>query len=172
MRPQKKLKTKQLNIRIVAVSGGFDPIHIGHIRMFKEAKKLGDKLVVILNNDHWLRKKKGAVFMPQHERKELIKAIQYVDEVILTSHKPNPQDMSVCKELQKLRPHIFGQGGDRNTANIPPCEVRLQKEIGFKIIQNLGQGGKIQSSSWLLAGYLEKIKSSGGDKPKEQPREV
>ena len=172
MRPQKKLKTKQLNIRIVAVSGGFDPIHIGHIRMFKEAKKLGDKLVVILNNDHWLRKKKGAVFMPQHERKELIKAIQYVDEVILTSHKPNPQDMSVCKELQKLRPHIFGQGGDRNTANIPPCEVRLQKEIGFKIIQNLGQGGKIQSSSWLLASYTEKIKSSGGDKAKEQPREV
>ena len=110
--------------------------------------------------------------MPQHERKELIRAIQYVDEVILTSHKPNPQDMSVCKELQKLRPHIFGQGGDRNTANIPPCEVQLQKEIGFKIIQNLGQGGKIQSSSWLLAGYLEKIKSSGGDKPKEQPREV
>ena len=170
MRPQKKIK--QLNIRIVAVSGGFDPIHIGHIRMFKEAKKLGDKLVVILNNDHWLRKKKGAVFMPQHERKELIKAIQYVDEVILTSHKPNPQDMSVCKELQELRPHIFGQGGDRNTANIPLCEVRLQKEIGFKIIQNLGQGGKIQSSSWLLAGYLEKIKLNNNSGPKEQPREI
>lgn len=160
------------NVRVVAVSGGFDPIHIGHVRMFREAKKLGDKLVVILNNDNWLMKKKGAVFMPQHERKELIEAIQHVDEVIITKHEPNPQDMSVCTELQELRPHIFAQGGDRNMANIPPCEVQLQKEIGFKIVQNVGRGGKVQSSSWLLAGYMEKIKSSTGDWSKEKLREV
>jgi D-beta-D-heptose 7-phosphate kinase/D-beta-D-heptose 1-phosphate adenosyltransferase len=170
MKTEPKKKSNK-NIKIVAVSGGFDPIHIGHIRMFKEAKKLGDKLVVILNNDHWLMKKKGVVFMPQRERKELIEAIQHVDKVMLTQHKPNPQDMSVCQELQKLRPHIFAQGGDRNTANIPPCEVRLQKEIGFKIIQNMGLGGKIQSSSWLLTNYLEKNKLTA-DKSKEQPREV
>ena len=66
MRQNKKKKV------VVAVSGGFDPIHVGHVRMFKEAKALGDELVVILNNDHWLRKKKGYVFMNQSERKELI----------------------------------------------------------------------------------------------------
>ena len=64
---------------IVAVSGGFDPVHIGHVRMFKEAKALGDRLVVILNNDNWLIKKKGFVFMPQEERKEIIEAIKCVD---------------------------------------------------------------------------------------------
>ena len=57
------------------MSGGFDPIHIGHIRLFDEAKKLGDELVVVLNNDHWLKKKKGYAFMPQNERKEIIQAL-------------------------------------------------------------------------------------------------
>ena len=86
---------------VVAVSGGFDPLHIGHIRLLKVAKKFGDKLIVILNNDNWLRKKKGFVFMPQKERKELIEALTSVDKVILTSHPKNPTDMSVCKDLKK-----------------------------------------------------------------------
>src|SRR3989344_9512559 len=72
---------------VVAVSGGFDPIHVGHIRMFRAAKKLGDTLVVIVNNDHWLIKKKGRVFMPERERKELIEAIAGVDRGVLTTHK-------------------------------------------------------------------------------------
>jgi D-beta-D-heptose 7-phosphate kinase/D-beta-D-heptose 1-phosphate adenosyltransferase len=141
---------------VVAVSGGFDPVHVGHVRLFQEAKKLGDELVVILNNDNWLRKKKGHVFMPQNERKEVIEAIRGVDRVVLTGHKPNPRDMSVCAELKKIRPDIFAQGGDRHSGNIPPCEVRLQKEIGFKIVNNVGKGGKVQSSSWLLANYLKR----------------
>jgi len=139
---------------VVVVSGGFDPIHVGHVRMFQEAKAMGDKLVVILNNDNWLHQKKGFVFMPEKEREELIKGIKWVDEVVLTSHKPGAKDMSVCRELQKIKPGIFAQGGDRNTGNIPPCEVVLQKTIGYKVVNNVGGGGKVQSSSWLLNAYL------------------
>jgi D-beta-D-heptose 7-phosphate kinase/D-beta-D-heptose 1-phosphate adenosyltransferase len=136
---------------IVAVSGGFDPIHIGHIRMFKKAKALGDKLIVILNNDNWLKKKKGYAFMPQKERKEIIENIKWVDRVVLTTHKPDPQDMSVCKDLAKLKPDIFANGGDRKRGNVP--EDLVCEKYGIKMAFNIGNGGKIQSSSWLLEKY-------------------
>src|SRR5437016_337261 len=100
--------------KVVMVSGGFDPVHIGHVRMFHEAKKLGDELVVYVNNDHWLRAKKGFVFMPEHERKEIIEAFEPVDKVIISSHKKNPKDMSVRMGLIKIQPHIFANGGDRD----------------------------------------------------------
>ena len=138
---------------VVAVSGGMDPIHIGHIRMFKEAKKLGDELLVILNNDNWLIKKKGYFFMPDRERKELIESIKCVDRVVLTSHKPNTDDMSVCKELLKYKPDIFVNGGDRTKKNIP--EVPICEQIGCRMVFGVGQGGKIQSSSWLLGKFVE-----------------
>lgn len=140
---------------IVAVSGGFDPLHVGHVRMFEEARKLGDKLVVILNNDNWLKKKKGYVFMPQGERRELIKALAVVDEVVVTKHPKNADDMSVCEALSRVRPHVFANGGDRTRKNIP--EVPVCKEIGCKMVFNIGEGGKVQSSSWLLAKYANKI---------------
>lgn len=145
-----KKKNKKI---VVAVSGGFDPIHIGHIDMFGEAKELGDELVVILNNDNWLQKKKGHVFMPQQERKEIIEALKPVDRVILTDHKPNPNDMSVCRELEKLRPDIFANGGDRTKQNIP--EVATCEKINCKMIFGVGKRGKIQSSSWLLDKYMK-----------------
>ncbi|MDD5569239.1 MAG: adenylyltransferase/cytidyltransferase family protein [Candidatus Pacebacteria bacterium] len=137
---------------IVAVSGGFDPVHIGHVRMFKEAKELGDKLVVILNNDNWLKKKKGFAFMPQKEREELIKNIKWVDDVLVTAHKRNPKDMSVVAELKKLKPDVFANGGDRKKGNIP--EVAVCEKNGIKMVFNIGHGGKVQSSSWLLAAYM------------------
>ncbi len=133
---------------IVAVSGGFDPVHIGHVRMMREAKKLGDKLIVILNNDNWLKKKKGHAFMSQQERKEILQAIRWVDGVVLTGHKPDSKDMSVCAELKKIKPDIFANGGDRKFGNIP--EVPVCKAIGCKMVFNVGHGGKVQSSSWLL----------------------
>lgn len=142
-----KTKNKKRQI-IVAVSGGFDPIHIGHVRLFQRAKKLGNKLVVILNNDNWLKAKKGYSFMPQEERKEVIQAIAVVDEVIITSHPQNPKDMSVCAELALIKPHIFANGGDRNKNNIP--EVATCEEINCHMVFNIGDGGKVQSSSWLL----------------------
>jgi len=133
---------------VVAVSGGFDPIHIGHARMFEEAKKLGDKLVVILNNDNWLKKKKGYNFMPQEERAELIRNIKWVDDVMITEHGADTIDMSVCNELMKLKPDIFANGGDRKLDNIP--EVPVCEKIGCEMIFNVGFGGKVQSSSWLI----------------------
>ncbi|MBI2594945.1 MAG: adenylyltransferase/cytidyltransferase family protein [Candidatus Colwellbacteria bacterium] len=150
---RKKAKNR---VKVVAVSGGWDPIHIGHIRLFQEAKKLGDQLVVIINNDNWLMKKKGYIFMPQRERKELIEALEAVDKVIISSHKPNPKDMSVVKELKKLKPDIFANGGDRTTKNTP--EKAVCKVIGCKMVYNLGRGGKVQSSSWLLNAFLNNSK--------------
>lgn len=144
---------------IVAVSGGFDPLHVGHTRLFAEAKKRGDELVVILNNDNWLKAKKGFVFMREHERKEIIEAIAGVDRVVLTQHKPNPKDMSVCRELKKLRPHIFVNGGDRRKGNLNDAETVVCKRINCKMIFHTGSGGKIQSSSWLLDNYKKLFKS-------------
>ncbi len=132
----------------VAVSGGFDPVHIGHVRMFNEAKKLGDRLVVILNNDHWLRDKKGQEFMGQNERKEIIEAFEAVDEVVITWHSPDYADMSVCRELERIRPHIFANGGDRHAENVP--EIATCKAINCKMVYNVGAGGKVQSSSLLI----------------------
>lgn len=151
---KKKVKPLSKKPKVVAVSGGFDPIHIGHVRMFNEAKKLGDKLVIILNNDNWLRKKKGAAFMPDHERKEVIEALASVDEVLLTSHSENPEDMSVCAELEKVKPDIFANGGDRKNENDIPESV-VCRRYGIKMIFNVGRGGKVQSSSWLLNKYKE-----------------
>ncbi|OGG80052.1 hypothetical protein A3A39_03095 [Candidatus Kaiserbacteria bacterium RIFCSPLOWO2_01_FULL_54_13] len=132
----------------VAVSGGFDPLHIGHARLFRAARKLGDKLVVILNNDNWLRAKKGFVFMPQKERAELIRTLPFVDTVVLTKHRRDDPDRSVCRVLEKIRPAIFANGGDRFAKNTP--EVALCKRLGIKMIFNVGRGGKVQSSSWMI----------------------
>ncbi len=147
-------KPKQI---VVAVSGGFDPIHIGHIRLIKAAKKLGDKLVVILNNDNWLKKKKTHIFMHQKERKEILESIYGVDEVILTDHPRNPKDMSVSKEILKIKPDIFANGGDRK-AEKDILETEACRRVGCKLIFNVGHGGKVQSSSWLLTKYVEKVK--------------
>ncbi len=139
---------------IVAVSGGFDPIHRGHVRMFKEAKKLGDKLVVIINNDNWIKLKKGYGFMNEKDRAEVIRAFRDVDDVVITKHTKNTKDMSVCNELRRIKPDVFANGGDRKLNNIP--EVAVCKEISCKMIFNIGVGGKVQSSSWLLKDYVKK----------------
>lgn len=135
-------------MKVVAVSGGFDPIHIGHLRMFQEARALGDRLVVILNNDYWLIKKKGFVFMPQEERAEIIAAFPFVDEVVLTVHEEGSEDRSICKELELLKPHIFANGGDRRNEDEIP-ESAVCREHGIEMVFNVGRGGKVQSSSWL-----------------------
>ncbi|MEX0877965.1 MAG: adenylyltransferase/cytidyltransferase family protein [Candidatus Spechtbacterales bacterium] len=139
---------------IVAVSGGFDPLHKGHVQLFKEAKKLGDELVVILNNDNWLEEKKGYGFMPEEERAYIIEALEVVDRVFITEHPKNPKDMSVADALRKVKPAIFGNGGDRKEHNTPESDVC--EEIGCKMVYNLGD--KVQSSSWLLEDFFHKRK--------------
>lgn len=148
------MKKKQI---VVAVSGGFDPLHFGHVRYLQDAKKLGDELVVILNNDNWLKDKKGFAFMPERERKELVCSIVGVDRVIVTHHKPGEYltDRSVIKELKKLKPDIFANGGDRLADNIP--EYVACEALGIKMVFGVGAGGKVQSSSWLT----KKVVGSG-----------
>lgn len=141
----------------VASSGGFDPLHIGHIRMFEAAKKLGDIHIVVVNNDNWLCKKKGANFIPQQERLEIVLALRSVDGVVLTAHPKNPNDMSVSNELRFLHPDIFVNGGDRKDHNTP--ETQVCNELGIKMEFNVGVGGKVQSSSWLLAGHENQAKN-------------
>lgn len=136
-------------MQIVATSGGFDPLHIGHIRCFKEAKKLGDYLVVILNSDRFLKEKKGIVFMPWAERKEIIESLECVDQVV----ECVDENQSVCKTLERISPHIFAKGGDRILENIPEREVC--ERLNIKMVFNVG-GNKVQSSSWLLKKYLLK----------------
>jgi cytidyltransferase-like protein len=135
-------------MKTVAVSGGFDPIHIGHVRLIKKARKLGDKLVVILNNDNWLIAKKGKAFMPQEERKEVLLALEAVDEVVITEHKPDDPDRSVSDALMKVKPDIFANGGDRTLKNVP--EDLACNKLGCEMVYNVGEGGKVQSSSSLI----------------------
>lgn len=90
--------------------------------------------------------------MPERERKEIIVALACVDQVIVTKHKKNPSDMSVCHELQVLKPDVFANGGDRTKKNIP--ELAVCDEIDCKMVFGIGRGGKVQSSSWLTEKLL------------------
>ena len=138
---------------VVAVSGGFDPLHMGHIKYLKKAKSLGDELVVILNTDDFLKKKKGYVFMPYIERKQILQSIKYVDRVIRCVDK----DQTVARTLELLRPHIFAKGGDRTIENIPEAEIDICRKLGVKVVLGVG-GGKIQSSSWLTKKHQNQQK--------------
>ena len=127
---------------IVATCGYFDPLHAGHIELFEKAKKLGDKLIVILNNDEQAILQKGFAFMPLEERKKIIEAIKFVDEIFISIDK----DKSVCKSLEALKPDILAKGGDRTKDEIP--EAKICEKLRIKIIDGLGE--KIQSSSELI----------------------
>ena len=130
-------------MKIVAISGGFDPIHIGHIRYIREASRLGDFLVVIVNTDEFLIRKKGRAFMPLVERLEIVRSIKGVEEAIACID----DDQTVCRTLELIKPHIFAKGGDRTLENIPEREVC--ERLGIKMLFGVG-GGKIQSSSELI----------------------
>jgi D-beta-D-heptose 7-phosphate kinase/D-beta-D-heptose 1-phosphate adenosyltransferase len=125
----------------VAVSGYFDPIHVGHLEYLKLAKELGDKLVVIVNNNYQCVLKKGKPFMDEADRVEIVKALGIVDEVFLSID----QDKSVCASLEEVKPNIFANGGDRHTSEVPETDVCRRYNI--EIVDGLG--GKIRSSSDL-----------------------
>lgn len=136
------------------VSGGFDPVHVGHIRLFRKAKELGDELVVVINNDNWLRFKKGFSFMSEQDRKEIIESFSFVDRVHITAHESDTEDISVCREIELIRPHIFANGGDRHAGNIP--EYELCERLGIEMVFNVGDGGKLRSSSDLVKEAVKK----------------
>ena len=127
----------------VCVSGYFNPLHKGHVRYLKEAKKLGDCLVVIVNNDKQVKLKGNKLFMDQKERLEIVSAIRYVDKALLSIDK----DGSVIQTLKLVKPDIFAKGGDRTIDNIP--ERAICGKLGIKIVARVGRK-KIQSSSKLL----------------------
>ena len=132
--------------KIVAVSGGFDPVHIGHIRYLKEASEIG-RVLVMLNSDEWLTRKKGTPFMPYEERKEILEAIRYVYKVVPVIDS----DDSVAESIIHYKPDVFAKGGDRTIENIPEKEKEACKQIGAKLMVGIG-GKKVQSSSWLIKG--------------------
>tara|TARA_B100000700_G_scaffold330703_1_gene458446 strand:- start:15743 stop:16168 length:426 start_codon:yes stop_codon:yes gene_type:complete len=130
----------------IALSGGFDPVHVGHVRMIQSAADVGD-VVIIANSDDWLQRKKGYIFMPWSERAEILSAFKGVVAVI----QGKDDDDSVCESIADLKNTMdidyFGNGGDRKNNNTP--EVALCDQLGIELVWNLG-GQKIQSSSELV----------------------
>ena len=129
---------------IVCVSGYFDPLHIGHIEYFKLSKKIGSKLMVIVNNDEQSVLKKGKSFMPCDERIQIIRELKCVDFVVKSIDK----DRTVCNTLKNLvpKPNYFCNGGDQNNNTIPETQICKDRNIELRD----GFGDKIQSSSWLI----------------------
>ena len=143
-------------MKIVIVSGGFDPLHSGHINHFEAARGLGDKLIIALNSDDWLARKKGQPFMPFHERAAIISKLQMVDDV----WQFNDDDESASAALVRAKTAfpdatiIFGNGGDRQKDNIPEMDVE-----GVEFVFGVGGNNKANSSSWILKEWQQPTKS-------------
>tara|TARA_Y100000385_G_scaffold245967_1_gene264976 strand:+ start:95 stop:871 length:777 start_codon:yes stop_codon:yes gene_type:complete len=135
-------------MKLIVVSGGFDPIHSGHIAYFNSAKSYGDKLIVALNSDVWLEKKKGKFFMPFDERKVIVESIKFVDEVIGFEDDDKGSCINALEEIKKSYPNndiYFANGGDRDKKNIPEMSVS-----GINFLFGIGGNDKKNSSSWIL----------------------
>ena len=128
--------------KTVVVSGGFDPVHAGHVRMILAAAEMGD-VIVVANSDMWLERKKGYSFMSFDQRSEILRAFKGVVDVV----QAQDDDDTVCTNLIELKPDIFANGGDRKSDNTP--EVKVCELLGIEMQWNVG-GGKIQSSSSLV----------------------
>ena len=128
-------------MKTVAISGYFDPIHVGHLEYIELSKRMGDYLVVIVNNNHQCKLKKGKHFMDESDRIKIVESIKGVDEVFLSIDS----DKTVCKSLEKIKPDIFTNGGDRHNQEIP--ESVVCKKYGIQLLD--GMGKKIRSSSDL-----------------------
>ena len=125
---------------MILLSGGMDPVHPGHVRYITEAKRYG-KVVVALNSDDWLKRKKGYCFMRWEERQEILQAMG------VSCYRVDDLDGTVCEAIRSLKPEFFANGGDRNVSNTP--EVELCVESGVKLIWGCG-GDKFTSSSELI----------------------
>lgn len=130
-------------MKLVVVSGGFDPFpHVGHLAHFRFAKTLGDRLIVIVNSDEFLMRKKGMVGTPLADRLEMVKAIRYVDEVVACID----QDQTVAETLRMIKPNVFAKGGDRDCdEHMPTKELEVCREIGCQIVY--GVSGKVRHST-------------------------
>mgnify|MGYP001179988032 FL=1 len=139
-----------MKIKRIMVSGGFDPVHIGHIQMIEKASEWGE-VIVVINSDDWLMRKKGYVFMPWKERAYImgnIKGVSLVSGV-------NDEDGTVCQAIGIHRPDAFANGGDRKKDNTP--EMELCDELGIQMMWGVGGKDKPQSSSWLVNKAMEQL---------------
>jgi cytidyltransferase-like protein len=143
--------------KIVLVTGGFDPIHSGHIEYFKEASKLGSKLIVGVNSDEWLVRKKGSPFMPIEERMAIIQELRCVDEVIVFDDTDNTAKDAIikCLDMYPDNTIVFANGGDRGKDNIPEMDL---SDIRLSFAFGVGGNDKKNSSSWILANYASMVK--------------
>ena len=135
-------------MKISVVSGGFDPVHSGHIEYLKAAKNIGDYLIVALNSDNWLTLKKGKPFMPYQERLSVLSSFSFVDEVVSFEDDDLGSCINALEQIKLKFPKdeiIFCNGGDRNSGNIPEMQV---KDISLKF--GVGGESKINSSSKIL----------------------
>ena len=138
-------------MKIIVVSGGFDPIHSGHIAYFKSAKEYGDKLIVALNSDEWLMNKKGKAFMPFTERKEIIEHLACVDKVIGFEDDELGSANNALLILREMYPDdksYYANGGDRSKKNIPEMSVD-----GIEFLFSVGGDDNKNSSSWILKNW-------------------
>ena len=138
---------------VIVLSGGFDPVHKGHIRMFRESNNLGANVIVGLNSDDWLTRKKGKPFMEWNERAEILESCKFVTQVISMDDSDDTASdiiFKVCKLYGNEDFNIyFANGGDRGEGNVP--ELATCERLNVEMLWGLG-GGKIQSSSWLING--------------------
>jgi cytidyltransferase-like protein len=144
--------------KVVLVTGGFDPVHTGHLEYFCAAKALGNVLVVGVNSDSWLTRKKGRAFMPSNERIGIIQSLRMVDHCILFNDNDNTA-IEAIRNVKIMYPNsqiIFANGGDRTQDNIPEME-----ETGVEFVFGVGGTTKQNSSSWIL----EEWKSPKTDRP-------
>ena len=147
-------------MKVIIASGGFDPIHSGHIQYLLEAKKLGDILIVALNSDEWLIKKKGKEFMPFEERKVVLENISCVDKVISFEDDDLGSCINALKSIKNEFPNdeiIFANGGDRNNENIP--EMTLE---GVQFLFGIGGNSKRNSSSSILDQWVDFVQKNKG----------
>jgi len=136
------------NLPIYVTSGGFDPLHVGHLRCIlgttDRADKDGGYVIVIVNGDGFLQRKKGGAFMPEDERAEIIAGLRGVDAALIW----DDGGQTVTGAIEKIKPAYFTKGGDRAAPEDIP-EWQVCQDVGCKVLFNVG-GGKVQSSSWLL----------------------
>jgi cytidyltransferase-like protein len=137
---------------VVLVTGGFDPLHSGHLAYLKAARKLGDKLIVGVNSDSWLERKKGKNFLSLNERYEIVSALKYVDNCILFNDNDDTA-IEAIKNVAMLFPFdriIFANGGDREKGNVPEEDPNLFPEREIIFLYGVGGTDKKNSSSWIL----------------------
>jgi cytidyltransferase-like protein len=149
--------------KIVLVTGGFDPVHSGHVAYIRAARKLGDALIVGVNSDSWLVRKKGEPFMPLDERGAIVEEFKSVDAVIVFDDGDGTA-IDAIKQLLEAYPEdeiIFANGGDRTLDNIPEMVVESER---LHFVFGVGGEDKKNSSSWILKDYKERVTNANKER--------